>query len=129
MSTDKTTVARVALIGLGRVGGRFLEEMLPLKARGIAIVGAAELGDTPGKARAQAAGIPVGTLEEIVDMGDQVDIIFDLSGSQGVRQALRQRLQDSGNRHTTIAPEIMARLLWAVVSDEQLADPHGAHGY
>lgn len=116
------SVADIALIGLGEVGGKFLDEMLKLKSRGIHVVCAAEIGDTPGKARARAEGIPVVTVDEIVAMGQRVDVVFDLTGNPNVRKELRRKMIDSNNSHTIIAPETMARLLWAVVSEEALPE-------
>lgn len=128
-AVQTVTVADIALVGLGEIGERFLEEMLKLKSRGVRIVCVAELDETPGKARALAEGIPAKTLEEIVEMHTAVDVIFDLTGSPSVRKMLRQKMQETNNRHTIIAPETMARLLWAVVSEEILADVHGQRGY
>ncbi len=123
------TIADIALVGLGEVGERFLEEMLRLKSRGINIVCAAELMDTPGRRRAAAEGIPLKTLEEIVAMANTVDVIFDLTGTPSVRKGLREKMQASGNRHTIIAPETMARMLWAVVSDQHPIGHQGERGY
>lgn len=123
------TVADIALVGLGEVGGRFLEEMLRLRSRGINIVCAAELNDTAGRRRAAAERIPLKSLDEIVALGDGIDLVFDLTGSPAVRKGLREKMQASGNRHTIIAPEIMARMLWAVVSDQDLAGHHSGRGY
>ncbi|GAB6041106.1 homoserine dehydrogenase [Endothiovibrio diazotrophicus] len=123
------TVADIALVGLGEVGERFLEEMLRLKSRGINILCVAELEDTPGRQRAVEEGIEVKTLDEIVAMGGRVDVIFDLTGAPAVRKGLREQMQASGNRHTIIAPETMARMLWAVVSEEALGGHEGERGY
>ncbi|MDA8232681.1 MAG: hypothetical protein M0006_15210 [Magnetospirillum sp.] len=122
--TKTVSVADVALVGLGEVGGRFLDEMLRLKERGINVVCAAELSDTPGRRRAVAESIPLKTLDEIVAMGGSVDVVFDLTGSPSVRKMLREKMQATGNRHTIIAPETMARMLWAVVSEEHLGGGH-----
>ena len=122
------SVADIALVGLGEVGGRFLAEMLKLRDRGINIVCAAEPNDTPGRRQAEVARIPLKSLEEIVAMGTSVDVIFDLTGVPGVRKTLREQMQLSNNRHTIVAPETMARLLWAVVSNEHLHG-HADQGY
>jgi hypothetical protein len=129
MTNSSVTVADIAIVGLGEIGGRFLDEMLRLRERGIRIVCAAQNSDTPGKQRAQAAGIPIKTTDEIVALGGAVDVIFDLTGNPEVRKDLRAKMQATGNRHTIIAPETMARMLWAVVSDEQLGEGQGVRGY
>jgi len=129
MTQSSVTVADIAIVGLGEIGGRFLDEMLRLRERGIRIVCAAQNSDTPGKQRAQAAGIPIKTTDEIVALGGAVDVIFDLTGNPEVRKDLRGKMQATGNRHTIIAPETMARMLWAVISDEQLGAGQGVRGY
>src|SRR5471030_110114 len=100
----------IAIIGLGRIGSAFLKEMLRKKAQGI----------TPGKAQAVAAGIPVVTLDDMVARGTGLDVIFDLSGLPVVRNELRQKLASVENRHTIIASETIARLIWSLISEEAL---------
>lgn len=126
---NAVSVADIAVVGLGEVGGRYFEEMLRLKDRGIRIVCVAEMSDTPGLRRAVEEGIPVKTLDEIVALGHAVDVIFELTGAPSVRRSLREKMQETGNRHTIIAPETMARLLWAVVTDEVLAEGGHQKGY
>lgn len=123
------SVADIAIVGLGDVGTRFLEEMLRLKDRGIRIVSVAETEDTPGRRLAAEQGIPLKTLDEIVAKGHTVDVIFDLTGSLSLRRMLREKMIETGNRHTIIAPETMARLLWAVVTDEVLDEAGHVRGY
>ena len=109
----------VAIVGLGRVGAAFLDEMLCLTGKGIKVAYGVERDETDGKAQASAAGVRMVTLDELVGIGDQVDVIFDLTGNPGVRQALREKLAASGNRHTVIAPETIARMIWSVMSSEK----------
>lgn len=129
MTQNSVTVADIAIVGLGEIGGRFLDEILRLRDRGIRVVCAAQNSDTPGKQRAQAVGIPLKTVDEIVALGGAVDVIFDLTGNPEVRKDLRAKMQATGNRHTIVAPETMARMLWAVISDEQLGEGHTSRGY
>lgn len=123
------SVADIAIVGLGEVGERFLEEMLRLKDRGIRVVCVAETDDTPGRQRAEAEGIPVRSLDDILAKGHAVDVIFDLTGSPSLRRTMREKMIETGNKHTIIAPETMARLLWAVVTDEVLAGDGHVRGY
>ena len=63
--------------------------------------------------------------------GDKVDIIFDLTGNSDVRQALRNKLMESKNHHTVIAPAVVAQLLWCFFDEDRElpgADRHNA-GY
>jgi|SRR5471030_334211 len=110
----------IAIVGLGRIGSAFLKEMLRKKAQGITLACVAEVGDTPGKALALDAGIPVVTLDDIVDRGSQLDVVFDLSGLPAVRNELRQKLASAENRHTIIASETIARLIWALIAEDAL---------
>ena len=114
----------IAIIGLGRIGAVFLETMLK-KKQNINLVCVAEVGNTPGKASAEAAGLKISTLEEIVAMGDGVDIIFELTGVPAVRRELRTKMLETNNLHTVIASETVARLIAALVLDEDLPDIAG----
>jgi threonine dehydrogenase-like Zn-dependent dehydrogenase len=109
----------VAIVGLGRVGATFLDEMLCLTEKGIKVAYGVERNDTAGKAQAAAAGVKMVTLDELIGLGDGVDVIFDLTGNPDVRRALREKLASSGNRHTVIAPETIARMMWSVISSEK----------
>ncbi len=119
----------IAIIGLGRVGSEFLEILLPRNKDGISIVAVAELGDTAGKAKAKALGLPLKSMEEITAMKDGVDIIFDLTGSSTVRKALREAMAAAGNTHTVIAPESFAYLLWTLTTNKPMPDVHKNKGY
>ena len=82
----------IAIIGLGRIGSAFLEEMLRKKGSGINIAGAAEKMDTQGKAQAAAAGITIVSLDDVVAMGEKIDVVFELTGLPDVRKELREKL-------------------------------------
>lgn len=109
----------IAIIGLGRIGSAFLGAMQQ-KQQGINLVCVAERMDTPAKAKAAAMGIKIATLDEIVAMGEAIDVIFDLTGLSEVRKELREKLLASNNRHTVIAPEVIVRLIWSLISDAAL---------
>lgn len=109
----------IALVGLGRIGSAFLREISG-KKQSVNILYAAEPSNTPGKAQAIAAGIRIATLDEIASAGDEVDIIFDLTGNPEVRKRLREQLAAHQNHHTVIAPESVARLIWSLISNEAL---------
>lgn len=107
----------VALLGLGSVGQDFAEHFLEIiqeggKAVDIVAVAHRHL-DSPVALGFQQSGIKVfENAVDVVSMGDAIDIIFDLTGSDATRLALRKALQESNNSHTVIAPEMMAKLLW-----------------
>ena len=87
----------IAIVGLGRVGSRFMQAMRERASRGIDVVAVAEPQRTPGRAAAEAAGIPVLELSELIARAATIDIVFDLSGQFAVRQSLRQGLARAGN--------------------------------
>ena len=120
---------RVAIVGLGRVGSRFLQALLARSARGIEIVAVSELQPTSGRAAAEAAGIPVLGLPELLARAGEIDIVFDLSGQTIVRQTLRQGLARGGNSRTVIAPESVAQMVWSMISTEELPQVHADVGY
>lgn len=110
----------ITIIGLGRIGSIFMDMLLQKAGRGINLVCVAERMETPSKAKAKAAGIKVSTLDEIVGMGDTIDVIFELTGLMEVRKELREKLAASNNRHTVIASETIARVIWSLISVEEL---------
>lgn len=111
---------RVAIVGLGRVGSAFLDEMLCLTGKGIKVAYAVEKNETPGKKSAEAAGVKILTTDELIALGEDVDIVFDLTGIPEVRKELREKFFASKNQHTVIAPESIAHFLWSIMSDTAL---------
>lgn len=111
---------RIAIIGLGRIGSAFLSQMLQKRSQGIELVCAAEAADTPGRQLAAKSGIALKTLDEVVALGNGVDVIFDLTGLPQVRRELRDKLVASNNAHTVIASESIVRVIWALISQDAL---------
>ncbi|MCX7180553.1 MAG: NAD(P)-binding domain-containing protein [Proteobacteria bacterium] len=111
---------RIAIIGLGRIGSAFLQQMLQKHRHGIEIVCAAETADTPGRKQAANAGIVLKTLDEVVALGSSIDVIFELTWHAEVRRELREKLVASKNQHTVIASESIVRIIWALISDVAL---------
>ena len=121
---------RVAIVGLGRVGSVFLDALLKQQGKALNIVAVAESSATPGLATAQRQGIPVLTLHEILQRCAEIDIVFDLTGVATVRRELRDGLAAMNNRHTVIAPESVAHLLWSLLAPGvDLPQVHARSGY
>lgn len=120
----------IAIVGLGRVGSVFMRGMVNKHGKGVNLVCVAEPSETPGRAQAIAADVPLASLEAMAAMGDKVDIIFDLTGNPEVRKQMRELMAQFGNRHTAIAPESVARLIWALIGTEALPEIAGRNtGY
>ena len=125
---------KVALLGLGEVGQEFAEHFLEIIQEGgkpIEIVAVAHDDlDSPIALGFQQSGVQVyKNAVDIIEMGDAVDMIFDLTGDIGTRQALRQGMQTSNNKHTVIAPEVMARLLSMFIDSDVKVSKGKAGGY
>lgn len=111
---------RIAIIGLGRIGSAFLSQMLLKRSRGIELVCAAEAADTLGRQLAVKSGIAIKSLDEIVALGNRIDVIFELTGLPDVRRELRDKLVAAKNTHTVIASESIVRVIWALISQDDL---------
>ena len=121
----------VAIIGLGRVGNTFLEKLINYEGNGVSIVAVSEKdADAPGMKVAKERGIKVCDDQQILDMGENIDIIFELTGNSEARRNLRMSMVTSKNGHTVIAPETVALFVWNLISKEGvLPDAHTIKGY
>jgi homoserine dehydrogenase len=118
-----TNKIRVALLGLGEVGQTFAEHFLEkIQEHGapVQIVAVADRNiDSPVALGFSQNGVPVyKDALDVANLGDQVDIIFDLTNNSRLRQELRLKLLETKNKHTLIATEIVARLLWCFFEEK-----------
>ncbi len=119
-----TNKIRVALLGLGETGEIFAEHLLEkIQEHGapVEIVAVADRhpDDSPVALGFSQNGVPVfREALEVVSLGDKVDIIFDLTHDPRLRQQLRLNLLETKNRHTIIATEVFARLLWCFFGEK-----------
>ena len=112
----------VAVLGLGRIGQQFaagLSKHIDQGGKPIKIVAVAERDpDSLATEMFADENVPVyAKASDVVEMADQIDIIFDLTGSPEVRQTLRAKLHDAGNRDTIIVPEIFAHFVWSLLEE------------
>jgi predicted dehydrogenase len=121
--------AKIAVIGLGRIGSAVFQQLQGRQRQGIEIACVCEPNDTPGRSKAQKAGVPVLSLDEIVAENDAVDMIFDMTGMPKVRKELREKLFASNNKHTVVVPENVAYLIWALLSGDHVPDKDHRSGY
>jgi len=120
----------IAIVGLGDVGSAFLSELLGQSNSGVEIVAVVEGSVTPGYALAEANGIKNIGIDDLVAMGEGLDIIFDLTQEAESRRNLRERLRTSGNRHTIVATENIARMILMLISSGlELPKSHTRTGY
>jgi acetaldehyde dehydrogenase (acetylating) len=106
----------IAIVGLGKGGTTFLSAILS-KSKSVHLACVVETMDTPGKTQAAAAGVKVATMDELIAMGQDVDVIFDLTGNPSVVKELRHKISSSFNGHTVVASDIIGQLVWALIVD------------
>jgi len=111
----------VGIIGAGKAATELLHQLA--SADFVEIVGIADLKtDTPGILLAKEKGIPTTTdMNQILEMGEQLDILIDVTGVQAVRERLRQYMVESNNHHTVIMHERIAALMVSLAKG-QLVD-------
>jgi predicted homoserine dehydrogenase-like protein len=120
---------RIGVVGAGETGTPLLRQLLA--ADFVEVVGVADLdADAPGMALARAHGCrTTDDFEDIAGLGDGVDIVIDATGVADVRDRLRARMQETGNRHTIIMHELIAVLLMSLSQGRLVATKHGAVDY
>jgi len=106
----------VAIVGLGTMGSAFLKELLGQSNERVDIVAVAEKIDTEGLELARSHGIRNLGIDDLVAMGNDLDILFDLTGVAEVRQEIRDKLHAKGNHHTIVATENIARMIWTLIA-------------
>ncbi len=120
---------KVAIVGLGRVGSELFSFLCQNEDKGVEIAAVSEKEETYGRNRATAVGIPIKNLQDIANMGESLDLIFDLTGDPETRMELRFLLHNLGNHHTTIVSENVVDLVWALTGKGEIPSLHYPRGY
>ncbi|MDX8397204.1 MAG: hypothetical protein R8K49_02670 [Mariprofundaceae bacterium] len=123
------SIKKIAIVGLGQVGGELMEHLMRHQELGLEISCVSELNDTQAKKRAVEAGIATVDIAGITAMGEEIDIIFDLTGSVAVRSALREGLFASGNKYTVIVAENVSHIIWSLLTGQPVPDTGHSCGY
>jgi len=123
------SIKKIAIVGLGKVGSELMEHLMQHNELGLQIACVSELNDTEGKRKAISEGINVMSLDEITAQGEEIDIIFDLTGSATVRGQLREGLFSSGNKYTVIVAENVGHIIWSLLTGNKVPDTGHACGY
>lgn len=115
---------RIAIIGLGRVGSTLLKKLFDYGNRGIEVVAVLEKNaSSPGLEFAKKEGVMICCNEsEITEMGDKVDIIFNLTGLTSVERSMKLAQVKKGNPHTIIVDRTVAELMWRLITEETLPE-------
>ena len=116
-------IINVAVLGMDEAGEIFtmnLLEKIQVDHRPVNIAAVAHRDlESPIMLGFQQNGVPCFTdIKDLADMGPKVDIIFNMTGDELLTQKLRLELLERKNRHTLIASEMVARLLWAFFDED-----------
>jgi len=120
---------RIGLIGAGETGTPLLTQLLD--ADFVDVVGVADLNDEmPGIRLARARGIKTtNDFMEIARLGNNLDILIDVTGVPAVREKLRSFFHDSGNHHTIIMHEMIAILMMSLSQNKLVSMKHNQRDY
>lgn len=110
----------IAIVGLGRIGTFFLKQVLAKFNLGLSILCAVELSDTEGKAYARENGVVIVDVDTLISFGDDVDLIFNLTGLESVQNELREKLIASGNEKTEVISDKALQVIWTMITDEAM---------
>lgn len=109
---------RVALVGAGQTGTPLLTQLLSHSFVEVAMV-VDQREEAPGMVLARSREIPTSTdITKVAHLKAPVDIIIEVSGDPGVRNALRLQLQLRNNRHTILMHERIALLMLSMARGE-----------
>lgn len=92
----------------------------------VQVVGVADLDlSQPGISLARGHGVMVTSdFMDLARLGENVDILIDVTGVPVVRESLRQYMQESGNDHTLIMHERIAILLMSLFAGRLVKGKH-----
>lgn len=122
-------IFRIAVIGAGETGTPLLTQLLD--APFVELLGVADLdAEAPGMRLARARGVTTTTdFMDLARLGEDVDVLIDVTGVPKVREALRQHMQDSGNHHTLIVHEMLVQLMLSLLSGRLVRLKHEVEEY
>ena len=115
----------VAVIGAGETGTPLLQQLLD--ASFVEVMGVADLDpEAPGMRLARKHGVTTTTdFMDLARLGEQLDVLIDVTGVAKVRETLRQHMQDSGNHRTIIMHEMIVQLMLTLSKGELVNLKHG----
>jgi len=115
---------RIAVVGGGRAGAPLIQEFLNRPYA--ELVGVADIDPESAGARiARDNGVFFTTdALELAAMGEGIDLLIEVSGDPTLKRRLKSAYVESGNLHTIIIHDLVARLVWTVISGaDTLAPP------
>jgi ketol-acid reductoisomerase len=112
--------ANIAIIGLGRAGEVFLEQLIRRADLGLNIVCAVEKAANSGREKAEQSGIALLDIDDVVRFDVDIDFIFNLTGDPQVQVDLLAKLAADGNDHTEVVSDKVLKVIWSIMSDNPI---------
>jgi predicted homoserine dehydrogenase-like protein len=108
---------RVAVVGGGRMGSPLITDLMSRPF--VEMVAVCDVDtESPGVRLARDNGIFVtDSVDELAGMGEDIDIIIEVSGDPDVKPRLKNAFVVSGNRTTIIMHDLIARLMMSIMGD------------
>ncbi|HWI54731.1 MAG TPA: oxidoreductase [Desulfobacteria bacterium] len=120
---------KIGIIGAGKTGKYLIEQLKGFDFVNIVIV-ADIREDAPGLVFAKENGLLVTTeYMDVARLGKGVDLIIEVTGQKDVKLGLRSYMQENGNKHTVIVPELVAVLMMSMAKGELVDSFHGFQRY
>ncbi|MDG6777096.1 homoserine dehydrogenase [Thiomicrorhabdus sp. zzn3] len=119
----------ILMIGLGRIGGKFYQQFKEMNPEQVQVIAISEPNmDNPLVADAEQRGITnFPAFEDAIDQfGEQIDIIMDTSNRPEIKQAIREKLQQTNNQHSVVVPMVVDYLMWYLLPGSE-AIPQSHH--
>lgn len=119
----------IGIIGAGKTGKNLIKQLFGYEFVNIIMVADIQ-EDAPGFIFAREAGIPVTTdYMDVIKLGSGVDLIIEVTGQKEVKLQIRSYMQEKGNKHTVIVPELVAVLLMSMAEGKLVDSFHGFQKY
>lgn len=110
---------RVAVVGGGRMGAPLIADLMSRPF--VEFIAVCDVNiESRGATLARDNGIFVtGDVQELAAMGEDIDIIIEVSGDPEVKPQLKNAFILSGNRSTIIMHDLIARMMLSIMGDAE----------
>ncbi|MDQ6955333.1 MAG: hypothetical protein Q9M20_07800 [Mariprofundaceae bacterium] len=110
----------IVIIGLGKVGTFFLEQLIQRSNLGLHIACVVEPENTHGKIIAQNHAIACVGMADVIDFSEDVGFIFNCTGDRDIQVLLREELDKAENKQTEVVSDHVLKVIWSILSDEAM---------
>ena len=112
-------MVRAAIVGGGRMGTPLITDFLSRPF--IELVSVCDVDEnSPGATLARDNGVIVtDDVDVLAGMGEDIDVIVEVSGDPNVKPRLKNAFVVSGNRTTLIMNDLVARMMLSIIADSE----------